>query len=72
MSFLMIVGKIFAGFCISMVGMAMGLGLCYFFMKWEWIKLHSEDIGGGLSYMLGFGVSGFIISAILSYFALRS
>ena len=66
---LFLIGKIFAGFCISLVGGAAGLALCYFIMKKT--GMGEQEIGAGLGYMLGFGTGGFIIAAILSYFAMR-
>ena len=71
MEYLIIVGKVFAGFCISLFGMTIALYLCYVLMDKEVIKLHPEDIGGGLGYMVGFGFFGFLITAILSYFGMR-
>ena len=69
MAILAIIGKLFAGLCISLVGGAAGLALCYFIMKHT--GMGEEEIGAGLGYMLGFGIGGFLISAVLSYFALR-
>ena len=70
MEYLILAGKLFAGLCISLIGSAVGFALCYFIMKYT--GMGEEEIGAGLGYMLFFGIGGFILFAILSYFGMRS
>ena len=66
MELLVIVGKIFGSFCVTVVGAAIAIGLCVFVMNK--FGLGEEEIGAGLGYVLGSGVIGFLLSAIMSYF----
>ena len=66
MEWILFAGKLFGAACVSLVGAAIAIGLCVFVMNK--FGLGEEEIGAGLGYVLGSGVIGFLLSAVMSYF----